>query len=80
MDGVQAGDAGVEFLARGVVALEFIEHDQRLGDDFAGFPFVELVLIFGIPAALTYTYGRMARDQREGWSIFAATTVAPRQS
>jgi K+-transporting ATPase ATPase A chain len=34
--------------------------------------FVEMVLIFAIPAALTYTYGRMARSQRQGWAIFAA--------
>ena len=29
-----------------------------------------MFLIFAIPAALTYTYGRMARDQRQGWAIF----------
>src|SRR5262249_20920567 len=34
--------------------------------------FFELVLIFAIPAGLTYAYGRMARDQREGWAILAA--------
>jgi len=34
--------------------------------------FVQLVSIFAIPAGLTYTYGRMARDQRQGWGIFAA--------
>lgn len=33
---------------------------------------LEMVLIFAIPAALTYTYGRMTRDQKEGWVIFAA--------
>ena len=33
---------------------------------------VELVLIFAIPAALTYTYGKMARDTRQGWVLFAA--------
>jgi potassium-transporting ATPase potassium-binding subunit len=37
--------------------------------------FVELVLIFAIPAALTYTYGRMARSQRQGWAILAAMAV-----
>ncbi|HEV8713725.1 MAG TPA: potassium-transporting ATPase subunit KdpA [Candidatus Binatia bacterium] len=37
--------------------------------------FVEMGLIFAIPAALTYTYGRMARDQRQGWAIFAAMAV-----
>ena len=34
--------------------------------------FLEMLLIFAIPAGLTYTYGRMAGDQREGWTIFAA--------
>ena len=34
--------------------------------------FLEMVLIFAIPAALTYTYGRMARDQKQGWALFAA--------
>ncbi|MFO0898228.1 MAG: potassium-transporting ATPase subunit KdpA [Pirellulales bacterium] len=34
--------------------------------------FLEMALIFAIPAGLTYTYGRMAGNQREGWAIFAA--------
>jgi len=34
--------------------------------------FVQMVSIFAIPAGLTYTYGRMARDQRQGWAIWAA--------
>jgi K+-transporting ATPase ATPase A chain len=37
--------------------------------------FVEMLLIFAIPAAITYTFGRMARDQRQGWAIFAAMSV-----
>jgi len=37
--------------------------------------FVQLVLIFAIPAALTYTYGRMARSQKQGWAILAAMGV-----
>jgi len=37
--------------------------------------FIEMVLIFAIPGALTYTFGRMARDQRQGWAIFAAMAV-----
>jgi potassium-transporting ATPase potassium-binding subunit len=36
---------------------------------------IELVLIFCIPAALTYTYGLMAGDPRQGWAIFAAMSV-----
>jgi K+-transporting ATPase ATPase A chain len=36
---------------------------------------VEMVLIFAVPAGLTYTYGRMARSARQGWAIFAAMAV-----
>jgi potassium-transporting ATPase potassium-binding subunit len=34
--------------------------------------FVELFAIVLIPAALTYTYGKLVGRQREGWAIFAA--------
>jgi potassium-transporting ATPase potassium-binding subunit len=37
--------------------------------------FIELCLIFAIGAGLTYTFGRMARDQRQGWALFAAMAV-----
>lgn len=37
--------------------------------------FVEMVAIFAIPAALTYTFGRMARDQKQGWALFAAMAL-----
>ena len=37
--------------------------------------FLELLLIFAVPAALTYTYGRMAGSQRQGWAILAAMGV-----
>jgi K+-transporting ATPase ATPase A chain len=37
--------------------------------------FIQLVLIFAIPGALTYTFGRMARDQKHGWAIFAAMSL-----
>jgi len=36
---------------------------------------LQLVLIFAIPAGLTYTYGRMARHQRQGWVLFAAMSI-----
>ncbi|MGZ9243895.1 MAG: potassium-transporting ATPase subunit KdpA, partial [Candidatus Binatia bacterium] len=36
---------------------------------------IEMLLIFAIPAGLTYTFGRMARDQKQGWAIFAAMAV-----
>ncbi|MGH7682544.1 MAG: potassium-transporting ATPase subunit KdpA, partial [Candidatus Eiseniibacteriota bacterium] len=37
--------------------------------------FLSMLLIFAIPAALTYTFGRMAGDQRQGWTLFAAMAV-----
>jgi len=37
--------------------------------------FVEMLLIFSIPAAMTYTYGRMARDQKQGRVLFAAMAL-----
>jgi K+-transporting ATPase ATPase A chain len=37
--------------------------------------FIEMLLIFAIPAALTYTFGRMARDQKQGWTLFAAMAL-----
>jgi K+-transporting ATPase ATPase A chain len=37
--------------------------------------FFSMFLIFLIPAGLTYTFGRMARDQRQGWALLAAMSV-----
>ena len=37
--------------------------------------FVQLVLIFSIGAGLTNVLGRMVRDERQGWAIFAAMGV-----
>jgi K+-transporting ATPase ATPase A chain len=37
--------------------------------------FFEMVLIFAIPSALTYTLGRMARSPRHGWAVWAAMTA-----
>ncbi len=37
--------------------------------------FLEMIAMFAISAALTYTYGRYARDQRQGWALFAAMSV-----
>ena len=34
--------------------------------------FIEVLAIILIPAALTYTFGRMVGRQRQGWAIFAA--------
>src|SRR6202042_3082404 len=37
--------------------------------------FVQMLSIFLIPASLTYTFGRMVKDTRQGWAIFAAFSV-----
>jgi K+-transporting ATPase ATPase A chain len=37
--------------------------------------FVQAILILLIPAALTYTFGMMARDIRQGWALFAAMGI-----
>jgi len=37
--------------------------------------FVEMFLIFMIPAGLTYTFGKMAGNQRQGWALFAAMAL-----
>jgi K+-transporting ATPase ATPase A chain len=34
-----------------------------------------MFLIFSIPAGLTYTFGLMARDRRQGWALFAAMGI-----
>jgi K+-transporting ATPase ATPase A chain len=34
--------------------------------------FVQLILIFAIPAGLTYTLGRMTGSQRHGWAVWSA--------
>ena len=35
----------------------------------------QMLLIFVIPAGLTYTFGKMVRDTRQGWALFAAMSV-----
>jgi K+-transporting ATPase ATPase A chain len=37
--------------------------------------FIQMVAILAIPAAQTYMYGRMARDQKQGWTLFGAMAV-----
>jgi K+-transporting ATPase ATPase A chain len=37
--------------------------------------FIEVLYILLIPAALTYTFGRMVGDQRQGWALYAAMSV-----
>ena len=37
--------------------------------------FLEMLMMFAIGSALTYTYGRYAKDQRQGWALFATMSV-----
>ena len=37
--------------------------------------FLQVILIFAIPAGLTYTLGRMTGSQRHGWAVWAAMAV-----
>ena len=37
--------------------------------------FVQILLIFVIPAGLTYTFGVMVGDRRQGWTVFSACAV-----
>jgi len=37
--------------------------------------FVQMIMIFCIPAGLTYTFGKMVGDTRQGWALFGAASV-----
>jgi K+-transporting ATPase ATPase A chain len=37
--------------------------------------FIQILAIFLIPAGLTYTFGKMVGDTRQGWALFAAMSV-----
>jgi K+-transporting ATPase ATPase A chain len=82
-------EGGKQILAMGPVASQ--EAIKELGTNGGGFfnansahpfenpspltNFLEMVLIFMIPAGLTYTFGRMANDRRQGWALFAAMAL-----
>ena len=73
-------------IARGPIASQ--EIIKELGNNGGGFfnansahpfenptpltNFLEMVAMFAIPFALTFTFGRYAKDQRQGWVIFGA--------
>jgi K+-transporting ATPase ATPase A chain len=79
-------EGGKQAIAMGPVASQ--EAIKQLGTNGGGFfnanaahpfenpnpltNFLSMFLIFTIPAGLTFTFGRMARDQRQGWAIFGA--------
>src|SRR6202162_6138414 len=82
-------EGGKQIIAQGPVASQ--EVIKQLGTNGGGFfnansahPFenpnpvtnlFEMWLLLVIPAALTYTFGKMVGDTRQGWAIFAAFTV-----
>ena len=37
--------------------------------------FIEMVAVLAIPAAQTYMYGLMARDTKQGWTLFGAMAI-----
>jgi K+-transporting ATPase ATPase A chain len=86
---VSTVEGGKQIIAQGPVASQ--EAIKQLGTNGGGFfgansahPFenptplsnlLQMFLIFLIPGALTYTFGRMIGDTRQGWAIFAAFAV-----
>ena len=82
-------EGGTQTLAMGPVASQ--EAIKELGTNGGGFfnansahpfenpspltNFLEMISIFAIPAGLTYTLGRMAGDQRQGWAVMGAMAI-----
>ncbi|HEV3214100.1 MAG TPA: potassium-transporting ATPase subunit KdpA [Vicinamibacterales bacterium] len=82
-------EGATQTIAQGPVASQ--EAIKQLGTNGGGFfnansshpfegptPFANLLqifLIFVIPAGLTYTFGHMVKDTRQGWALFAAMSV-----
>jgi K+-transporting ATPase ATPase A chain len=88
-DKVNTVEGATQTIAQGPVASQ--EAIKMLGTNGGGFfnansahpfedptplsNFVEMLMIFTIPAALLYTFGRMVCDTRQGWAIFAACSI-----
>ncbi len=86
---VKTLEGATQTIAQGPVASQ--EIIKQLGTNGGGFfnansahpfenptPFANfftLVLIFAIPAGLTYTFGKMVGNVRQGWAIFSAMSV-----
>jgi K+-transporting ATPase ATPase A chain len=82
-------EGGAQVIAQGPVASQ--EAIKMLGTNGGGFfnansahpfenptplaNFIQLLSIFVIPAGLTYTFGKMVKDTRQGWAIFAAMSI-----
>jgi len=88
-DTVKTVEGATQTIAQGPVASQ--EAIKMLGDNGGGFfgansahpyenptplsNFLQILMIFVIPAGLTYTFGRMVRDTRQGWALFAACSL-----
>jgi K+-transporting ATPase ATPase A chain len=86
---VKTLEGATQTIAQGPVASQ--EIIKQLGTNGGGFfnansahpfenptPFANfftLVLIFAIPGALTYTFGKMVGNTKQGWAVFAAMSV-----
>jgi potassium-transporting ATPase potassium-binding subunit len=82
-------EGGKQTIAQGPVASQ--EAIKMLGTNGGGFfnansahpfenptplsNFIQLLSIFVIPAGLTYTFGKMVKDTRQGWALFAAMSI-----
>jgi K+-transporting ATPase ATPase A chain len=88
-DKVATLEGGAQTIAQGPTASQ--EAIKMLGTNGGGFfnansahpfenptpfaNFLQVLYIFVIPAGLTYTFGRMVKDTRQGWALFAAMSV-----
>jgi K+-transporting ATPase ATPase A chain len=86
---VKTIEGGTQTIAQGPVASQ--EAIKMLGTNGGGFfnansahpfenptpvsNFLETFSIFLIPAGLTYTFGKMVKDTRQGWALFGAMSV-----
>src|SRR5579864_2669331 len=82
-------EGGAQVIGQGPVASQ--EAIKMLGTNGGGFfnansahpfenptplsNFIQILSIFVIPAGLTYTFGKMVKDTRQGWAIFAAMSI-----
>ncbi|MDR3677037.1 MAG: potassium-transporting ATPase subunit KdpA [Acidobacteriota bacterium] len=86
---VQTVEGATQTIAQGPVASQ--EAIKMVGTNGGGFfnansahpfenptpltNFIQLLMIFAIPAGLTYTFGTMVGDTRQGWALFGAMGV-----
>ena len=88
-DKIATLEGGAQTIAQGPTASQ--EAIKMLGTNGGGFfnansahpfenptpfaNFLQVLYIFVIPAGLTYTFGRMVKDTRQGWALFAAMSI-----